>query len=188
MTGRHHEGARGEDEGPPCCCATVTHASSSSVPLTCTLLSINPARHESHSQVISISLPHMLSGVASVHHHLVSSLTRSIHLYIYLFIVVFFFLGKPQSSLQMPCLSSEHGGKSSRVRLPGGRVHRGAFRRGPGGYRYVCVVNQKAVVTFVRRFCFLFYARRQAGRANDGCHVGRITHGHQLCYVQSLYH
>lgn len=91
LTGRHHEGARGEDEGPPCCCATVTHASSSSVPLTCTLLSINPARHESHSQVISISLPHMLSGVASVHHHLVSSLTRSIYLYIYLFIVVFFF-------------------------------------------------------------------------------------------------
>lgn len=42
-------------------------------------------------------------------------------------------IGKLRSALQMPCLSSEHGGKSSGIRLPRGRVHRGAFRRRPGG-------------------------------------------------------
>lgn len=58
--------------------------------------------------------------------------------------------GTLQSALQMPCLSSEHGGKSSGVRLPGGRVHRGAFRRGPGGYHCVCGESKGMLSRFVR--------------------------------------
>lgn len=81
-----------------------------------------------------------------------------------------FCFGKLQSALQMPCLSSEHGGKSSGIRLPGGRVHRGAFRRRPGGYRnVVCLWRMQRVPS---RFSFV---RTSVGRANDDCHVGRAS-------------
>lgn len=103
---------------------------------------------ESYSQVISIRIPHMLSGVASC------SISPCLLWDIIFCVGVCCFLGgacKLQSALQMPCLSSEHGGKSSGIRLPGGRVHRWAFCRGPGGYHnivFLFVANAKGVVTF----------------------------------------
>lgn len=157
-------GTRGrEGDAPPCRCATGRKTRSSSVSLTCAPLSINPARHESHSQVISISLPHMLSGVASAYHQTASLLWQTFSFFFFSSVAGF---GKLQSALQMPCLSSEHGGKSSGVRLPGGRVHRGAFRRGPGGYRCVCSESKRDAVTFC------LFVRTSVGRANDDCHVG----------------
>lgn len=71
----------------PCWDATGTETPSSSGSRPFALLSINPARLESHSQVISISTPHMLSGVASMVHQGFLTVVRDS------FFVQFFFGG-----------------------------------------------------------------------------------------------
>lgn len=112
----------------------------------------------SRSQVISINIAHMSSGAASAHPSHFCWLWKIICCSGFPGLCVWFFLlGKLRSALQMPCLSSEHGGKSSGIRLPRGRVHRGAFCRRPGGCHGVVyfVANarrggkKEGVVTFL---------------------------------------
>ena len=87
--------------------------------------------------------------------------------------------GKLQSALQMPWLSSEHGGKSSGVRLPGGRVHRGAFRRRRGGYHRF-KLNEKAAVPFV-----CTHVTYRLRRTDEGCDVGQASANisYAMCFV-----